>query len=176
MFPVFHPKWARGITVRLSNGKKIVYSGDTRPCPDLIEIGQNADFLIHEATFENELIREAVKKNHSTVTEAIDVSEKMNAKRTVLTHISARYPRMPIVDETNLNGKIGFAFDFLKVNFSNFESLTKLIPVWQAAFAEYDRVPQNQSEKREAKRFREDFQAWREKRENEKRAKLNENE
>ncbi|HDO19276.1 MAG TPA: ribonuclease Z, partial [Thermoplasmatales archaeon] len=35
-------------------GRKIVYSGDTRPCDKLKEISRNADVLIHDATFASE--------------------------------------------------------------------------------------------------------------------------
>jgi ribonuclease Z len=52
------------------------YSGDTRPCDKLIEAGKGATLLIHEATFEDDLIAEAVAKNHSTTTEAIDVGTR----------------------------------------------------------------------------------------------------
>lgn len=52
------------------------YTGDTRPCTALIEPGQNADILIHEATFEDVLIREAVAKYHSTISEAVDIAKR----------------------------------------------------------------------------------------------------
>lgn len=34
-------------------GKRVVFSGDTKPCDLLVEEGENADLLIHEATFED---------------------------------------------------------------------------------------------------------------------------
>ena len=71
---------------------KLVYSGDTRPCDALIEMGLDATILIHEATFEEDLLLEAEKKRHSTVTEALTVAKKMNAFRVILTHFSQRYP------------------------------------------------------------------------------------
>ena len=71
---------------------KLVYSGDTRPCDALIEMGLDATILIHEATFEEDLLSEAEKKRHSTVTEALTVAKKMNAFRVILTHFSQRYP------------------------------------------------------------------------------------
>ena len=71
---------------------KLVYSGDTRPCDALIEMGADATILIHEATFEEDLQSEAIKKRHSTVAEALTVAKKMNAFRVILTHFSQRYP------------------------------------------------------------------------------------
>lgn len=36
-----------------TNGKRIVFSGDTKPCDLLVDEGKEADLLIHEATFED---------------------------------------------------------------------------------------------------------------------------
>jgi len=47
------------------------FSGDTRPCKELIEAGTNCTLLIHEATFEDSMQVEATEKKHSTTTEAI---------------------------------------------------------------------------------------------------------
>jgi ribonuclease Z len=41
-----------------------VYSGDTQPCAALVEAGQGATVLVHEATFEDELVDEARAKKH----------------------------------------------------------------------------------------------------------------
>jgi len=47
------------------------FSGDTRPCKKLNAAGEGASVLIHEATFEDDLVQEAIEKNHSTTAEAI---------------------------------------------------------------------------------------------------------
>ncbi|KAI3856511.1 hypothetical protein MKX03_016368 [Papaver bracteatum] len=51
-------------------GWKLVYSGDTRPCQNLKEASAGATVLIHEATFEDSMTKDAIKKKHSTTTEA----------------------------------------------------------------------------------------------------------
>lgn len=51
LVPVLHPQMAYGIVFVLENGQKIVYSGDTMPCPELILAGKNCDLLIHEVNF-----------------------------------------------------------------------------------------------------------------------------
>ena len=76
---------------------KLVYSGDTRPCPRLIEIGADATILIHEATFEDTKQEEAVMKRHSTMSEAYQVGVEMKAFRTIFTHFSQRYPGVPLL-------------------------------------------------------------------------------
>jgi len=72
-------------------GRKIVYSGDTRQSENLVKLAENADMLIHEATFDDELTERAVEDGHSTPGMAAETAKKAGVKRLVLTHISARY-------------------------------------------------------------------------------------
>jgi ribonuclease Z len=72
-------------------GRKIVYSGDTRQSENIVELAENADLLIHEATFDDELTERAVEDGHSTPSMAAETAKKAGVKRLVLTHISARY-------------------------------------------------------------------------------------
>jgi ribonuclease Z len=77
------------------------YSGDTRPCPELVRAcdfhsrrhGRAGiiDFLLHEATFSDEDRDQSLKKRHSTVGEACLVARQVGARRTLLTHFSQRY-------------------------------------------------------------------------------------
>ncbi|KAJ1511101.1 hypothetical protein HMI54_001047 [Coelomomyces lativittatus] len=65
--------------IRIASGdQSVVYSGDTRPCPKLIELGKKGrtNVLIHEATFDADRQEEAILKTHSTITEAMDVFRK----------------------------------------------------------------------------------------------------
>jgi ribonuclease Z len=72
----------------------VVYSGDTRPCSELVADGAGADLLIHEATHSDDMIDKARSDRHSTVGEAIDISVQMRAKYTILTHFSSRFEKM----------------------------------------------------------------------------------
>lgn len=72
-------------------GRKIVYSGDTRPSERIADLAKNADILIHEATLSDELTEKAEEEGHSTPSEAARIALKANVKLLVLTHISARY-------------------------------------------------------------------------------------
>ena len=72
-------------------GRKIVYSGDTRQSENLVKLAENADMLIHEATFDDELTERAMEDGHSTPGMAAETAKKAGVKRLVLTHISARY-------------------------------------------------------------------------------------
>jgi len=72
-------------------GRKVVYTGDTRPVKALITLAKGADLLIHEATLGDELKDRAVVDGHSTPSEAAKTAKRANVKRLILTHISARY-------------------------------------------------------------------------------------
>ena len=69
---------------------KLSISGDTRPNKNFPKIGANSDFLIHEATFQNDMHDHACKKNHSTIGEALFIGDRMKAKNVILTHFSSR--------------------------------------------------------------------------------------
>lgn len=72
-------------------GRKIVYTGDTRPFDGLAEFAADADLLIHDATLDDELAERADEDGHSTPSQAAEIAKKAKVKKLVLTHISARY-------------------------------------------------------------------------------------
>ena len=65
-FPVVHCSQAFGVVLKAAErtnsvgkvipGWKIVYSGDTRPCPELIKASRGATILIHEASIEQTVL------------------------------------------------------------------------------------------------------------------------
>eukprot|EP00755_Sulcionema_specki_P028337 Sspe_Gene.89669::Locus_61388_Transcript_1_1_Confidence_1.000_Length_2213::g.89669::m.89669/K00784/rnz; ribonuclease Z len=127
--PVVHCKDAWGCVVKgaVPRPWTVVYSGDTRPCPALVEAAPECDLLIHEATFEDEREEDAIAKNHCTVADALGVARDMNAKCTMLTHFSQRYPKVPpTTDNSGKVGNVGLAFDLMTVRIQDGERLEAL--------------------------------------------------
>lgn len=142
-----HCDWAysNSITFRMDennehNTFKVSYSGDTRPNIEKfsLEIGYNSDLLIHEATLENQLLEDAVKKKHCTINEAIGVSNKMNARKLILTHFSQRYPKLPQLDNNIdvMAREFCFAFDSMIVDYEKIGEQQRIFPLLNKAFVE----------------------------------------
>jgi ribonuclease Z len=85
-------------------GRRVVYTGDTRPCKASIEHSRGADLLIHEATFAQDEAERAQHTGHSTAREAAEVAKAAGALRLALTHFSPRYADDPRILEREAKG------------------------------------------------------------------------
>lgn len=72
-------------------GRVVALTGDTRLCRGIKRLADNADVLIHEATFGMEDSKLAYEYFHSTAAEAAHAALSAKAKMLILTHISSRY-------------------------------------------------------------------------------------
>ncbi|MFP7169476.1 ribonuclease Z [Terribacillus sp. 7520-G] len=79
-------------------GRKIVILGDTTYLPELQSAVENADILVHEATFSADEPEMAKAYGHSTAVQAASLARDAKVKKLILTHISARYHQ----DEANI--------------------------------------------------------------------------
>jgi len=68
-----------------------VIFGDTYPCKNAVTIAQNADFILHEATYSQEFEVLALERAHSTTSQTATTAKNANVKKLYFTHISARY-------------------------------------------------------------------------------------
>lgn len=71
--------------------KKMVYSGDTLPCEEMVQFANGADLLIHEATYTLEDNDKAVQNFHSTSADASKIAGEAKVGKLILTHFSPRY-------------------------------------------------------------------------------------
>lgn len=73
-------------------GRKIVYTGDTRPVQDRIrDVAGNADLLIHDATYDESEADRGSEFYHATARQAGEAATALNARTLVLIHTSSRY-------------------------------------------------------------------------------------
>jgi ribonuclease Z len=83
-------------------GRKIVICGDTGITEAAVELAQNADVLVHEATFMSDLAERALQVGHSTAAQAAAVAKSAGVGQLILTHFSPRYEQ----ENSNMMGSL----------------------------------------------------------------------
>jgi len=92
---------------RIENSQgSVVISGDTRPCKSLIELAKDANLLIQECSFPDEMEEMARITNHSVPSEVGILADQAGVKAVVLTHL---FPQLKGKEhETVQSVKAGF--------------------------------------------------------------------
>lgn len=81
-------------------GRRIAYCTDTRPCATAVELARDADLLIHESTYADDMRTEADERKHSTAAGAARIAAEAGVDRLILTHFSSRYRDVaPLLEE-----------------------------------------------------------------------------
>lgn len=149
---VDHCEDARAVALTLTSGLKIAYSGDCRPSRQFASqrVGLDAHILIHEATLDDELRKDAVAKKHCTISEALGVAREMRARNVLLTHFSQRYPKLPEIGNAG-DGKDGapvvFAFDFMRVRLGEFRAAREFLGCLQRLYNDEEKAAGKSEEK-----------------------------
>jgi ribonuclease Z len=95
-------------------GIKAVYSGDTKPCKNLVTLAKDADLLICDATFAEEM----ETKMHTGAKEAAMMAKKAAVRQLALTHFSRRYQdiRELETEAKKVFPNVIMAEDFMRIN------------------------------------------------------------
>lgn len=72
-------------------GRILTILGDTRPCANAVELAEDADVLVHEATFAAGQEEKAFDYGHSTTVQAAEAANRARAKKLIMTHFSSRF-------------------------------------------------------------------------------------
>ncbi len=98
-------------------GRRVVYTGDTRPTSGILEASRGADLLIHDGSLTHDLVEWARETMHSTAREAALLAKEADVRELILTHISSRYsdPAPILEDATAVFDRVRVAKDFLEI-------------------------------------------------------------
>lgn len=80
-------------------GTRLVHVGDCSRTDNLLEVCQDADLLVIEATYMNQEVQLARDFAHLTAGQAAELAVEANIKNLILTHISRRYRERDILSE-----------------------------------------------------------------------------
>ncbi len=98
-------------------GRRIGVSGDTRPTIQLGEFFRDCDYLVFDSTFAGDLKDKALETSHSTAGEAAALARDANAKNLILTHFSARYGDVSVLEAEagRIHGSVVAACDMMEI-------------------------------------------------------------
>lgn len=79
------------VSAGLRKGRKIVYTGDTRPLDSMVDFAREADVFIHETTTDSSLEPKVNEFGHTSARQAAEIAKKANVGKFFLYHYSPRY-------------------------------------------------------------------------------------
>lgn len=99
-------------------GTRLVHIGDVGRTDNLLEVCQNADALVIEATYLNPEAEMAAEFAHITAQQAAQLALQANVQNLILTHISRRYRERDVIEEAKSifpNAIVARDFDFFQI-------------------------------------------------------------
>ena len=112
--PVIHSSTTKSIAYRIEYRNKVfVYAGDVEYCNEVIDASKNADVLLLECSFPDNIKVEG----HLTPSLAGKIAAKANVKTLILTHFYPEVLKTNIKEACNreFKGKIIIAKDKMKI-------------------------------------------------------------
>ncbi len=86
-------------TTYVIEGKKIAYVVDSVPTKNSIKMAKEVDILICDATYDSSLQEKAEQHMHMTAKDAGLIANQANVKKLIITHFSARYKDVKVLEE-----------------------------------------------------------------------------
>ncbi len=80
-------------------GRRLVITGDTAPCTATKQAAEQADLLVHDASFGDEEVDRAAETGHSTARQAAVLAADADVRMLALVHISARHFVPDLLDQ-----------------------------------------------------------------------------
>ncbi len=87
------------VSAGVRRGRKIVYTGDTKPIDSMVEFARKVDVLIHDTTTDSTLEPTVNEFGHTSARQAAEIAKKAEVCKFFLFHYSPRYDSV----ETLLN-------------------------------------------------------------------------
>jgi len=81
------PGLAYAFIDRPEPSRKIVYSDDTGTCESIAELAHEADVLIHESSYNDELVDRVHEDGYSIPSQTAKIARRANVRKLFLTHI-----------------------------------------------------------------------------------------
>ncbi|BDH61982.1 ribonuclease Z [Lysinibacillus sp. PLM2] len=111
--------YSKDVTAPPKEGFVVSILGDTKYCSNAIKLSENADIVVHEATFDHNTTELAANYGHSTNLEAAKIAKEANAENLILNHLSARF-LFPQIQSLVLEAKVIFPNTFIANDFDEF--------------------------------------------------------
>ncbi|MGP6206984.1 ribonuclease Z [Cuniculiplasma sp. SKW3] len=81
----------------IRRGRSVVYSGDTRPNPNMIQFAKNCDILIHDTTTDSGLEPKVNEFGHTSSKQAAEIAKNASVGKLFLYHFSPRIDNVQIL-------------------------------------------------------------------------------
>lgn len=88
------------VSAGIRPGRTIVYTGDTRPIPEMTDFAKDADVLIHETSTDSSLEPKVNEFGHTSARQAAEIAKEAGVGKFFLYHYSPRYENIDsLIDE-----------------------------------------------------------------------------
>lgn len=102
-------------------GRKLVITGDTRPCESTRVAAYRAELLVHDGSFARDEVERAAETGHATAQQAAELATEAEVAMLALVHISSRYNPREVLEEARATLPSAVAprdFDLIEIPFA----------------------------------------------------------